>query len=66
MEQERNGLSFVINLGKWAGTYLYLSTRSVRLCLGFLAISIYFFDFESKAFAAMNKESKVEAEVQNV
>ncbi len=40
------GFSFQINGGKYGGFYFRPSKTSIRLCLGWIALTIFFFDVE--------------------
>lgn len=35
-----------ISIGKWGGIYISLSRESWRLCLGFIAFTIFWFDLD--------------------
>ncbi len=39
-------MSLVINIGKWGGIYTHASKTAARLCLGFVALTVYFFDMD--------------------
>ena len=39
-------MSLLINVGQWGGFYIHLSRTAVRLCLGFVAFTVYSFDMD--------------------
>ncbi len=39
-------MSLVINIGKWGGIYIGISKTAARLCLGFVALTVYSFDMD--------------------
>lgn len=40
------GLSFLIAIGKWGGFHASKSDASIHICLGYVGISLFFFDLE--------------------
>lgn len=42
----KKGLSFTLCFGTYGGFYTELSNIQLRICLGFVAFTIYFFDLE--------------------
>ena len=41
------GLTVLVSIGKWCGFMPAIGKAGIRIALGWLAISIYFFEFES-------------------
>lgn len=54
-QQSIGGLSFTLCFGKWGGIYFTMSSASIRLCLGFVAFTIYFRDLEAVITNIQNK-----------
>jgi hypothetical protein len=46
LAKPKRGLSILLNVGPWGGVYLQRGTQSWRLCLGWIAISIYAADID--------------------
>ena len=40
------GVALTVCVGKWAGIYIKLSTTAFRVCLGFVAVTVWFCDVE--------------------
>jgi hypothetical protein len=40
------GLSFSVSIGKWGGVSLNFCETNVRLCLGFIAITLWYLDMD--------------------
>lgn len=40
------GLSLTLCFGKYGGFYVYVSSTSWRICLGWMAVTLYFLDLE--------------------
>ena len=54
-QQSITGFSITLCFGKWGGIYFTMSTASIRLCLGFVAFTIYFRDLEAVISNIQNK-----------
>lgn len=48
-----NGISITIILGKYGGFYVFRSPTTFRICLGFIAFTIYNYDLDKKMEAVM-------------
>ena len=42
-----NGISLSICIGSWGGVYAYKGESTLRLCLGWMAITLYLYDLEN-------------------
>ena len=53
-----NGLSVTIIIGKYGGFYIFTSETTFRICLGFIAFTVYAYDLDKKMSDVMNKQIK--------
>ena len=56
-----NGLSFVVAIGKYGGFHAKADGLGLRLCLGWIAFTLYFMDIEAaieKMLEEMEKMAK--------
>ena len=49
-----NGFSIMLVFGSWGGVYIIKGNSSFRICLGFVALTIFAYDLEK----ALEKQSK--------
>lgn len=50
-----NGFSITLVFGPYGGFYVYTSKHSWRLCLGWMALSILFYDVENSVTNHINE-----------
>ena len=53
-----NGLSFTLVFGSYAGFFIIVNKEQFRICLGWVAFTIYFCDFEKFIDYLRNKNGK--------
>jgi hypothetical protein len=53
-----NGLSFTLVFGSYAGFFVIVNKEQFRICLGWVAFTIYFCDFEKFIDYLRNKNGK--------
>lgn len=56
------GLSFLLAFGGYGGFYAHYSNSSFRICLGWIGITIFFYDVEG-SIGRILKERKTEADI---
>jgi hypothetical protein len=55
-------MTLAINIGKYGGFYASKSGQAVRLCLGWIAFTIYFFDLDELIVPLMDRDALAEQE----
>lgn len=58
------GFSFQVNGGSYGGFRVHISSLSARVCLGWIAFTIFFFDVEPVFMAALKAYNAKQQEVE--
>lgn len=54
--QNTTGISFLLVLGSWGGFHYTQESSAVHLCLGFVAVTVFFYDVENTLYNILNKK----------
>jgi len=61
MKDKNHGFTLFITVGRWGGVYVRAyKTGTLRLCLGFIAVTVCFYDAEKAISDKINKQLKIE------
>lgn len=57
------GLSFLFCIGRWGGLHMQVSYADIRITIGFLSFTIYFFDMDNYIAKQFYKIKELEEEL---